>query len=187
MMIDDDRQPLAFFIAMGMTFGFLGDVFMAKLLISDDNATLGGIGAFGIGHVFYIIGLVRFGNKFGLDDKNKRQKALTTCLVIGAMSWFIIVFLGAEERSILHFAALPYALLLSSTFGIACGLAWQKPVFAILALGAGLFLFSDLLLAADLFNDFHFWGIVDIVWLTYGPGQMLIVFTMVFGEMFKHP
>ena len=185
LMSGDDRRSLAFFIAMGMTFGFIGDLFMADLIISGDNSTLGGIGSFGVGHVFYIVGLVRFGNKFGLDDKNKRQKALKTCLAIGAVAWFVIVLLGADERSIIHFIALPYALLLSGTFGVACGLAWQKPIFAITALGAGLFLFSDLLLAANLFNDFHFRGIGDVVWLTYGPGQMLIVFTMAFGKRFK--
>ena len=80
----------------------------------------------------------------------------------------------------LHLAALPYALLLASTAGFATGLALQSALFIPLALGAGLFLISDLILATQLFNKAYFWLISDVVWLTYGPGQMLIVFSIIF-------
>ena len=36
---------------------------------------------------------------------------------------------------------------------------------------------SDLILAAQLFNDLSFSLIGDVIWLTYGPGQMLIVYS----------
>ena len=45
------------------------------------------------------------------------------------------------------------------------------------AVGAALFLASDLILAAQLFNDLRFPLISDVVWLTYGPAQMLIVYS----------
>jgi hypothetical protein len=47
-----------------------------------------------------------------------------------------------------------------------------------LALGAILFLMSDLILAGALFNDLHWPLHHDIVWLTYGTGQMLIVYSI---------
>ena len=47
-----------------------------------------------------------------------------------------------------------------------------------LAIGAGLFLFSDLVLAGELFADYKFKSVGDVVWLTYGPGQMLIVYSI---------
>ena len=44
-----------------------------------------------------------------------------------------------------------------------------------MAVGAALFLLSDLLLAVWIFHDWVFRPF-DLVWLSYGPGQMLIVY-----------
>jgi hypothetical protein len=88
----------------------------------------------------------------------------------------MVVLRGAEKPSSLHWAALPYALLLAMTAGLACGLALQEGGFIPVALGAVLFLISDLILAARLFNHAYFRWIDDWVWLTYGPAQMLIVY-----------
>jgi hypothetical protein len=35
----------------------------------------------------------------------------------------------------------------------------------------------------QLFNGWHFRGIGDVVWLTYGPGQMLIVAGVFFATL----
>jgi hypothetical protein len=78
----------------------------------------------------------------------------------------------------LHWVALPYALLLASTAGVATGLALQDTAFWPMAAGAALFLLSDLILAAQLFNGRRFRLIDDVIWLTYGPGQMLIVYSV---------
>jgi hypothetical protein len=85
-----------------------------------------------------------------------------------------VVWRGTQ-RTPLHIAALPYALLLASTAGFALGMALQDGRFIPLTIGALLFLVSDLILAKQIFNGTHFKGIGDVVWLTYGPGQMLIV------------
>ena len=90
-------------------------------------------------------------------------------------SWFIG---SARQPSFLHNAALPYALLLASSAGFASGLALNASVFIPLVLGCALFLVSDLILAARLFNGASFPLIDDVVWLTYGPAQMLIVFSV---------
>jgi hypothetical protein len=69
-------------------------------------------------------------------------------------------------------------VLLASTAGLATGLATQDAAFIPLAIGTALFLLSDLILAAQLFNGLHFKMIGDVVWLTYGPAQMLIVYSV---------
>ncbi len=164
-----------FLIALGMTLGFIGDLFMARLIPVKDYV-IGGIGAFGLGHIAYIAALLHFGNQHGLDAPGARWGGWIAWLIVGVVSWYLVVLRG-HKATLLHKLALPYALLLASTAGVATGLALQAPLFARLAVGAALFLISDLILAARLFNDAHFPLIDDVVWLTYGPAQLLIVYT----------
>jgi len=166
----------ALLIAAGMTLGFLGDLFMAKLLPVSSHV-LWGIGAFGLGHVAYIAATLGFGGVLGLSADGLRVGAWLIWLVFGAGAWYLVVLRG-QRPTVLHWAALPYALLLSSTAGAATGLALSYPAFLPLALGAALFLISDLILAARLFAGRSFRLIDDVIWLTYGSGQMLIVYSV---------
>lgn len=159
--------------ALGMTFGFLGDLFMARLIRFSQHV-LGGIGSFGIGHIFYVIGFLGTANLLGLTLS---PIPVVIWWVIGAVGWWIAVWRGVTERTPMHMAALPYALLLSSTAGFATSMAVADARFIPLAVGAALFLLSDLLLAARLFRNVFFPLVDDVVWLTYGPAQMLIVFS----------
>jgi hypothetical protein len=169
-------SPYSLWIALGMTLGCLGDLFLAKV-IPLPEPVLGGIGAFGLGHVAYITALVFFGNASGLAAAGPRWGALAAWLVVGAAGWFLVVLRGHKPTA-LHWAALPYSLLLASTAGFATGLALQSPLFLAFAVGAALFLISDLILAAQLFNKLHFPLIGDVIWLTYGPAQALIVYSV---------
>lgn len=170
------HSDLSVLTAIGMTLGFIGDLFMAKLIIKSSQYVLGGIGAFGLGHVVYSAVLITVADRFGLNDAAPRGAALALTLIIGAVCWYIVVLRGAKTRSTLHWAALPYALLLSATAGLAGGLALQDARFIPVAIGGLLFLTSDLILAAQLFNQAYFRWIGDWIWLTYGPAQMLIVY-----------
>lgn len=161
-------------VAAGMTLGLVGDLFMARL-IPVRNHVLGGIGAFGAGHVLYIIGLIWYSGATGLNAPAARWGGLVIWQLIGVTGWYVMVFRG-QQAGLLHYAALPYALLLAGTAGMATGLALQQPAFTGMALGAALFLLSDLILAGELFSGLRFRLIGDFVWLTYGPGQMLIVY-----------
>jgi hypothetical protein len=173
---DTDASWFALPIAVGMTLGFIGDLFMAKLIIKSDKHVLGGIGAFGLGHIAYIIGFVGFGDWIGA---NSSQLAVWIAwLVIGTVGWYLAVYRGQTKRSVLHYAALPYALLLASSAGFATELALNVNLFIPLAIGCALFLLSDLILAAELFAGLSFPLIGDVVWLTYGPAQMLIVYSI---------
>jgi len=173
---ETEAGSYALLIALGMSFGFIGDLLMARWL-SLKNHVIGGIAAFGLGHIAYIAALVSYGNQAGLDARAPRWGALAVWLVAGVIGWYVVV-LRNHKPTLLHRAALPYTLLLSSTAGFAAGLALQSSAFMPLALGAALFLLSDLILAARLFNNLRFYLIDDVVWLLYGPAQMLIVYSV---------
>lgn len=170
----------ALLIALGMTFGFLGDLALAGLLPGGRNV-IGGIVAFGIGHVFYIFALLRLAERAGLHD-TRRWIALAVWLLIGLVGWYLLVYRGAtaggQAPAVVHWIALPYALLLATTTGLATGLALADSRFVLVAVGAALFLLSDLILAGEMFSGLSFPLIGDVIWLTYGPGQMLIVYSI---------
>jgi len=166
----------ALLIALGMSLGFAGDLFMAGLL-PGGRSVIGGMAAFGLGHILYISAILTVGNQLGLNAGVPRWSALVAWLIIGALGWYFVVF-RSQRATTLHWAALPYALLLAGTAGLATGLALQATVFVPLATGAVLFLLSDLILAAELFNNARFPFIGDVVWLTYGPAQALILYAV---------
>jgi hypothetical protein len=161
-------------LALGMTLGFVGDLWLAGVL-PGGRSVIGGIVAFGIGHSFYISAILHFGSQNGLNAPIPRWGALAAWLLVGLAGWYLVVF-RHQEVTALHWAALPYTLLLASTAGLATGLAWQSTHFIPLAIGTALFLFSDLILAGELFRGLQFPLIGDVIWLTYGPGQALIVY-----------
>jgi uncharacterized membrane protein YhhN len=99
-------------IAVGMTLGFIGDLFMAQLIPLKDYV-LGGIGSFGLGHIAYIIAFISFGNEQNLfnGNENIRWGAVLVWWLIALAGWYIVVFRG-QKPMVLHYAALPYALLL---------------------------------------------------------------------------
>jgi hypothetical protein len=166
----------ALLIAIGMTLGLIGDLFMARLLPVAQYILLG-MGAFGLGHMAYIAAGILYGSQQGLAEAGTRYGVWAVWLLVGLAGWYFAVYRG-QRRTPLHWVALPYALLLASTAGVATGLAVQAAAFWPMAVGAALFLVSDLILAARLFNGSFFHLIDDAIWLTYGPGQMLIVYSV---------
>ena len=166
----------ALLIALGMTFGFLGDLFIAGVLVQS-GGKIGGIVSFALGHVCYITAIFWLSGTLGLTAQGNMLGALLLWWLIALAGWYFIVFRGAAVTR-LHWLVLPYALLLATTSGAAFGLALQEPAFWPLVLGAALFLLSDTILGGEWFNDLQLPLIHDIIWLTYGPGQMLIVFSI---------
>ena len=163
----------ALFIALGMSLGLLGDLILAAV-IPLAQPVVGAILAFGLGHVAYLVAAVTFGNQYGLSAPFPRWSMLALWLLIGLAGWYLLVFRD-QRPTVLHWAALPYALLLAGVAGLFAGLALQSAAFIPAAVGAALFLLSDLILASQLFTKTTFPLIGDLIWLTYGPGQALIV------------
>jgi uncharacterized membrane protein YhhN len=169
----------AFWIALGMTAGAIGDFFNAGWLefVPVIHGVLGGMVAFGLGHIAYITGCIDLARRTGLSDRGPLAVAIIVWQLVALVAWYLVVVQGTEARSLMG-PALPYSLLLAGTAGITAGLALQDRRLIALAVGAALFLASDLILACELFRG-HFALDTECVWLTYGPGQMLIVFSTI--------
>jgi hypothetical protein len=163
-------------IAVGMTLGLVGDLALAELLgFHGTKRVISGMAAFAAGHVCYILAIVYAARLLGLTSPAALWGSLALAWLLVLAGWWLVVMRGQPRPTLIHKLALPYAWLLATTAGLAAGLALQQPTFLVLALGAWLFLISDLILAGALFSDLRVPLIHDIVWLTYGPGQMLIV------------
>jgi hypothetical protein len=167
-------EGTALLISIGMSLGFLGDVVLAGALPITSQPVVGGILAFGLGHIAYLLAILRIGNQYGLQAPLPRFGMLAVWLAIGLVSWYLVVFTGGGS-TVLRLASLPYTLLLAGVAGGFFGLALQSPVLLPAATGAALFLVSDLLLAVTLFRGESSPVSADLVWLAYGPGQALIV------------
>jgi len=160
----------ALLVALGMTLSLVGDLLLADAL-PIQQGFLAGMVAFALGHLAYIAAI--------LSQTPYFQWAVEGfALLVGLAGWHAVVFRGGKDAMLLRWAALPYALLLATTAGLAVGLAIQTSVFLPLALGATLFLVSDLLAAGERFGSLRLPHVGDAVWLTYGPAQMLIVYAV---------
>ncbi len=168
-------------VAVGMTLGALGDLLLARV-IPMREPVLAGMGAFGLGHVAYVGGMLAWASQRHALVSPGLGVAWLSWLAVGALGWYVCVYRG-QPCTVRHWAALPYALLLASTAGVATGLALRSTMLVPLAIGAALFLVSDLVLATNLFCARHFAGLHDVVWLTYGPGQMLIVYAILLPHL----
>ena len=168
-------EQFAVLIAIGMSLGAIGDFFNAGLLSSVPlpDPVLGGIMAFGLGHIAYIAACLTAAARARLANRHVLLAAIAVWQLIGLVGWYFVAFQGTEARALI-WPALPYSLLLAGTAGFASGLAAQDRRFAGLARRPALFLTSDLILAFELFRG-PFAHQTECVWLTYGPGQMLIV------------
>lgn len=168
-------------LAIGMSFGLIGDLFMAEIIPIKDYV-IGGILAFSTGHFAYMYGFTKITTE--RVEQMPDWGILSIWFVIGILGWFFAVYFKSE-RSILHYAALPYSIILASTVAFANTLFVHDPVFLLIMIGSILFLISDLILAAELFRKIKFPYTGDVVWLLYGPGQMLIICGQFLPDLLK--
>jgi uncharacterized membrane protein YhhN len=171
----------AYLFAAGMSAGAIGDFFNAGVLqdfVRLPDPVLGGMAAFALGHIAYIWACARVARERGFHSRARRAAGIRFWEAFGAVAWFFVVYRGTNSAAhVLVWPALPYSLLLATTAGVATYLALEDRRFASLAAGAVLFLVSDLILAFRLFHG-EFPMAPHAVWLTYGPGQMLIVYSI---------
>lgn len=168
------RRPIAVLVALGMFFGFLGDLAMAGLFTMFPSPVIGGMLFFGIGHLAYITAALVARRHYQLPANARWWLAILFWQAIGVAIWMFVVN-SSEKHLPLHIPALAYGALLAATAGVTSALALLNRRFVWVALGAILFLFSDGVIAWEMFQgstpQLRF-----LVWATYGPGQMLIVF-----------
>jgi hypothetical protein len=169
-------RRVSFLIAIGMTLGCLGDATpMLGAWWPDPQRTLGNMMLFGSGHAAYI----RACWLLYRDTRRSPSGALwygslALWLMTGGAVWYFAAYTGTQQ-AVMRIPALAYTLLLSATAGGAMSVALISRCFLPVFVGAVLFLVSDVLLGVWIFHDLVFRPF-DLVWLSYGLGQMLIVF-----------
>jgi hypothetical protein len=185
-------------LALGMTLGFLGDISNSGLVIGDPKlATMGGILTFAVGHVCYMASCIWARRNQVLSSSSVWFGSILFWQVMGLLGWWWVIYCHPPLTAV-HWAALPYCLLLAGTAGMTTALALSDRRYVWLGLGGALFLASDLVLAIQLFRDDvniaeqlvqwtgwtsqvgrHFCEQISrhACWLLYGPAQMLIVFS----------
>jgi YhhN family len=167
--------------AAGIVCGTVGDFFNGGALqdvVPLADPVLGGIAAFALGHICYIAGCLRVARRLDFRSRVRFWGPIVFWQLFALVGWFFVVFLGAKNGpTVLVWAALPYSLLLAGLTGLASSLAVADRRFIALAIGGILFLASDLILAFEMFRG-EFPHATHAVWLTYGPAQMLIVYSL---------
>lgn len=156
-------------VAAGMTLGCLGDA----LALPPQSALpaprlLLAMGLFGLGHVAYLTAFVG-----ALRDRRDLAGPAAGWAAAAAVVWQATAN-GVTPPSPLRWPALGYGLLLGATAAAATALARRDPRYRRVALGAALFFVSDSVLGWEAFRG-GFPFDTELCWLTYGPGQMLIV------------
>jgi len=156
-------------VAIGMTLGFIGDLCMAGGLLIPALLT------FGAGHVFYQM----VARKRLRTWTSGSIAVVVAWIFAGAAIWFWLAGSGERGQRFILGATLVYTAFLAATPGFATALALRNPTAWPIVLGGALFLASDAVIAARMFSPTLFaaipdWIRPDLVWITYGPAQMLI-------------
>jgi uncharacterized membrane protein YhhN len=168
------RTP-ALLIALGMTFGAIGDLVLADV-IPLPKRMISGIIVFAIGHLCYIAGFVQTAGVLGLNNPFSGSLLWVAFVVVAAFLWFFLIYNPAKSR-VLNVGALIYGWLIAIMAGTATALALSDPRFTLTAIGGVLFLISDIILGNRELRDNGWFLVHDVVWVIYIIGQALIVLT----------
>lgn len=157
-----DQRPYSFWITTGLFFSLLGDI----ALLWPASYFLPGLAAFLVTHIAYLIAFTR--------DARFPAK-VTIWLLYLAVAAGLYAFLFPNLPTSLKIPVALYSLLLASMAGQAMGrfLVLKSRSTRNAALGAILFMFSDLLLAFDHFHSAIFLAPV-LVLTPYYVAQWLI-------------
>ena len=167
-------------IILGLVCGTIGDltldlkiVYQQKIVRHSDLYTYFGMGAFGVGHVLYIVAVAIF---FGFSGWSVLIAAALTALI-----FTISLFLMRMQFGKFLIPSIVYALLL--TLFLACTIvggiftAFTVPVI-LLVVGAGLFLLSDLVLSMIYFDGNESKIMIVINHVLYYAAQFLIALSV---------
>jgi hypothetical protein len=165
-------------IALGMTLGTLADVYGAFKVIRFTEPLLMIIPLFALGHVSYVCGTLTLASRLELTGHPKWMKVLASAVaiycLIGLGLWAALVY-PSDDLTSMHVPTAVYTIFLAVAAAVMAAVAWLDRRFLAMGIGGALFLISDGFLAVRLFQD-NWRGIGDLCWITYGIGQMLIVY-----------
>lgn len=183
------------FVVFGLVCGLTGDIWLDLKYVfpqEETRFTYAGFCAFGVGHVFYIAGMLY---QFYFDphlyiwgEQPVNAAYVYVPLTLGVALGFGNMLL--EKPMKLRYGkykaiCIVYGVLLFTTVllsgGLALGYGWKKPPLNLLFAGAVLFAASDLILSGTYFGEGKDRP-VDLIlnYLTYYPGQFLIAWSLMF-------
>ena len=168
-------------VAVGMTLGFYGDSHVGDRFWWPPfpHKIVGGIVFYGLGHLAYVAACISIRRQLELAGGRRWWLPILAWQLIALVGWAAVA-LTAEKEPDLRVPTLIYTLLVAATPGFASALAVQRPEFRAMAVGGAMFLASDILLAWQLFHG-SFSGLVGLIWVNYGGGEMLIVYGAIMG------
>jgi uncharacterized membrane protein YhhN len=170
---DTQARWYASFIFLGMLFGFVGDVIMARL-VRVPNRLVFGMAAFGVGHLLYSAAFWSVCERSIRGRPGSFLTLLSLAVLLVACAWWRYIRKDGGSRAI-NLGSLSYAVLIALMVVLALTLATQVTCLAGLAAGALLFLISDLILGNWQVRGHEWTSVNDLIWTTYVLGQLLIV------------
>jgi uncharacterized membrane protein YhhN len=186
---DNGWKTYALFLLFAMICGTIGDFLMAGLIYITMEPLINGILLFGIGHLFYLLGLrnrspllLRKPDQGGREVISRNLVAWITCVFIILILFYFTIFNPSMLE--LSIGALVYGILLVSVLAFSIT-KWNDRFSysfkAAIILGFLLFIFSDWLLAYHYFTDALFLS-GPYVGITYAFGQLLIQLSPFLGS-----
>ncbi len=169
-------SAFALLVAAGMSISFIADLIMAEI-IRAPNRVMGGIVVFGLAHLTYIGAYVSGGQALGILRPPLWGGAVVGFLVLGLALWQMLIRNPSAPQS-LNYGALGYTLLITVMVATAVALALAEGRLALLAIGASLFLISDVILGNHIFRQNNWPYVSEVIWLTYILGQAGIVWSI---------
>lgn len=141
------NEPI--WLALGLAFGALGDFLLAR---RGERAFLAGMAAFALGHLVYAWGLMTLGAQIAIAPFNLSAPQIFAALCLVGVVVSTEVWL-APRTGALRWPVRGYVLVIGLMGLAALTLPAHpmSPSAAVIRLGAGLFILSDLLLSFRLF------------------------------------
>jgi uncharacterized membrane protein YhhN len=165
--------PFALLVFLGLAACAVGDVLLAGLIPVRRAEILSLVG-FGIGHLFFIAGVLRLRQVLGAAGAGPVVLAAGTGAAITAAAWYFLIQNPGGSR-VLNIASLLYGMLLGSSVAVAVGLTLETGTLIVMAVGLVLFMVSDFLVAQHLIRKRSLFPYMrDAMWLVYSAAQVLI-------------
>jgi len=168
-------------IACGITLGMLADLYGACRALRFTEPLTMIVPLFALGHVCYVAGLLILAGRLQLTGRPGWMRVLASAVVLynlaGLALWVMLVR-PSDALPGMHLPTAVYTIFLATAAAVMGAVACFDRRFLPVGIGGLLFLISDGFLAVRLFQD-NWRGLGDLCWITYGIGQMLIVYGVI--------
>ena len=149
----------AWLAGAALLFCAAGDVLLELVFVA-------GMGAFAVGHIFYVLAFLEWGRILGPNKRDFPIAVLVVIVSLGLLGWLL------PGMGDLLIPALIYQTIITTM--VATAFVVKAPMLA--RLGAVIFMISDTLIAAEKFAG------VDVfpgaVWITYAGAQIMMAWGM---------